>query len=168
VARGHAVRGTTRDPARRAAIEAAGAEAFVGDPDRIATLTAALDHATVLCVLLGCATGPDARVAALHDTRLEMLLQRTVDSTVRGIVYEAAGTLTGPVLERGAEVVSSACEDSHIPYVLLGDPHGNTVTGPMQTMVIAQRKRGSPPRTASWAGASTGGATAACPCAPTV
>lgn len=128
MARGHAVRGTTRDPARGAAIEAAGAEAFVGDPDRVATVAPALDHATVLCVLLGCATGPDARVAALHDTRLEMLLQRTIDSTVRGIVYEAAGTLTGPVLERGAEVVSSACEDAHIPYVLLGiDPADHEV-----------------------------------------
>jgi uncharacterized protein YbjT (DUF2867 family) len=119
VADGHAVRGTTRDLARRAAIEAAGAEAFVGDPDRVATVAPALDHATVLCVLLGSATGSAAHVAALHSTRLEMLLQRTLDSTVRGIVYEAAGTLDGPVLERGAEAVTAACEDSHIPYVLL-------------------------------------------------
>src|SRR5215207_8609121 len=35
---GHAVRGTTRDPARAGAIAAAGAEPCVGDPDRIATL----------------------------------------------------------------------------------------------------------------------------------
>ena len=41
-AAGHAVRGTTRDPARGAAIAAAGAEPYVGDPDRIATLMEAL------------------------------------------------------------------------------------------------------------------------------
>jgi len=38
VAAGHAVRGTTRDPARTEAIRVAGAEAYVGDPDRIGTL----------------------------------------------------------------------------------------------------------------------------------
>ena len=37
-AAGHAVRGTTRDPARAAAIAAAGAEPYVGDPDRIGSL----------------------------------------------------------------------------------------------------------------------------------
>ncbi|HEX5146304.1 MAG TPA: hypothetical protein VFV85_04720, partial [Conexibacter sp.] len=45
-ARGHAVRGTTRDEAGRAAIEAAGAEAWIGDPDRIATISYALDGVT--------------------------------------------------------------------------------------------------------------------------
>ena len=41
-AAGHAVRGTTRDPARADAIAAAGAEPYVGDPDRVATLMEAL------------------------------------------------------------------------------------------------------------------------------
>ena len=121
---GHAVRGTTRDPTRRAAIEAAGAEPFLGDPDRVATIAPALDHVGVMCLLLGCATGPPERLAALHGTRLEMLLQRMLDTTVRAVVYEAAGTVDADVLSAGAQRVRRACERSLIPYVLLGaDPH---------------------------------------------
>ena len=56
--RGHAVRGTTRTEARRAAIEAAGAEVWIGDPDRIATICYALDGVTILCWLMGSASGP--------------------------------------------------------------------------------------------------------------
>src|ERR687897_2702608 len=54
-AAGHAVRGTTRDPARFAAIEAAGAEPYLGDPDRIATLMEALAGVSIVCWLMGTA-----------------------------------------------------------------------------------------------------------------
>jgi nucleoside-diphosphate-sugar epimerase len=124
---GHAVRGTTRDYHGRAAIEAAGAEAFVGDPDRVGTLVGALEHVAVACLLLGCATGTPAQLAALHGTRLEMLLERMLDTTVRGVVYETAGAVDGAVLRAGGERVRGACERSCIPYVLLNaDPadHG--------------------------------------------
>ena len=119
VARGHAVRGTTRDPETCAAIEDAGAEAFVGDPDVIATLAPALDRVTVACVLLGSAGGPPAALTALHSTRLEMLLTRIIDTTVRGVVYEAAGLVSPELLEAGAALVRERCEDSRIPYVVL-------------------------------------------------
>jgi len=102
---GHAVRGTTRDRSGVAAIEKAGAEAVVGDPDRVATLVEALDHVTVLCILLGSASGAAAELAALHGTRLEMLLTKTVDTTARGVVYEAAGTVDPSLLREGAERV---------------------------------------------------------------
>ena len=46
VAAGHAVRGTTRDQANAGAIRAAGAEPYVGDPDRIGTLMDALAGVT--------------------------------------------------------------------------------------------------------------------------
>ena len=92
-ARGHAVRGTTRDPARVDAIEAAGVEAYVGDPDRIATLAPALEHVGVACLLLGSAIGDPEQLEALHGTRLEMLLTRMLDTTVRGVVYECAGSV---------------------------------------------------------------------------
>jgi uncharacterized protein YbjT (DUF2867 family) len=126
-ARGHAVRGTTRDPGRRAELEAAGAEPFVGDPDRVATLGPALAHVGVACLLLGSATGPEEQVAALHGTRLEMLLERMLDTTVRGIVYEAVGTVPATVLSAGAERVRHACERSLIPYVLLTADPSDTV-----------------------------------------
>lgn len=123
-ARGHAVRGTTRKATRRVEIEAAGAEAFVGDPDRIGTLASALDHVGVVCMLLGSATGTRRQLAALHGTRLDMLLERMLDTTVRGVVYDAAGTVAPDVLEAGQERVRYACARSLIPYVVLSaDPH---------------------------------------------
>ena len=121
--RGHAVRGTTRDPSRAAEIEAAGAEAWVGDPDRIGTLTYALDGVTILCWLMGSARGSDEQLAALHGTRLQMLLERTIDTTVRGLVYEAAGSVDPALLDAGAETVRAACTKSEIPNALLdADP----------------------------------------------
>jgi len=70
VAEGHAVRAVTRAPARRAEIEAAGCECWIGDPDRIGSLRYALDNVTVLLWLLGTATG--SNVEALHLSRLRM------------------------------------------------------------------------------------------------
>jgi putative NADH-flavin reductase len=125
--RGHVVRGTTRDPARAAEIEAAGAEAVVADPDRMATLVPALDHVSVAVVLLGSASGPDEGVAALHGPRLEMLLSKVLDTTVRGFVYQAAGSVDAALLREGGELVRRVCEGSRIPYALLSvapGPHG--------------------------------------------
>jgi uncharacterized protein YbjT (DUF2867 family) len=119
VARGHAVRGTTRRAEGVVAIEAVGAEAFVGDPDVVGTLTPAFEQVTVACVLLASASGPPERLAALHGTRLEMLLTKLVDTTVRGVVYEAAGNVDPAVLDSGAALVSERCEDARIPYALL-------------------------------------------------
>jgi uncharacterized protein YbjT (DUF2867 family) len=116
---GHVVRGTTRAAGGRARIEQAGADAIVADPDRIATLAPALEHVGVVCVLLGSAIGEPARVAALHTTRLDMLLTRIVDTTVRGIVYEAAGRVDRTLLADGAARVRAFCQDSRIPCAVL-------------------------------------------------
>jgi putative NADH-flavin reductase len=119
IARGHTVRGTTRDPAKRSAIEAAGAEAAIADPDRVVTLVPAFEHVAVAYVLLGSAGGDPS----LHGTRLDMLLHRMVDTTVRGIVYEARGSADSALLEAGAAIVSAVSADARIPYVLLdADP----------------------------------------------
>jgi uncharacterized protein YbjT (DUF2867 family) len=122
-AAGHAVRGTTRDPDRRAEIEAAGAEPFVGDPNLVGTLAPALAHVGVACILLGSATGTEEQLTALHGTRLDMLLERMLDTTVRGVVYQAAGSVDPALLSVGAGRVRYACERSLIPYELLSaDP----------------------------------------------
>jgi nucleoside-diphosphate-sugar epimerase len=127
-AAGHAVRGTTRDPDRRAEIEAVGVEAFVGDPDRVGTLARALEHVGVACVLLGSAVGDPEQLAALHGTRLDMLMERMLDTTVRGIVYESAGTAPAEVLREGASRVRYACERNLIPYALLdADPSDHEI-----------------------------------------
>jgi hypothetical protein len=122
-ARGHAVRGTSRDPSRLAAIEAEGVEPYGGDPDRVATLAPAFDRVSVACVLLGSAAGDPETLVALHGPRLEMLLLRMLDTTIHGVVYEAAGTVDARVLGAGAQIVSTACRRSLIPYALLdADP----------------------------------------------
>jgi nucleoside-diphosphate-sugar epimerase len=118
-AAGHAVRGTTRDPARTAAIAAAGAEPYVGDPDRIATLMEALSGVTIVCWLMGTASGDAERVAALHDGRLRMLSEKLVDTPVRGVVHEAAGPLPPSVFARGRAVALAAHETWRIPLELL-------------------------------------------------
>jgi nucleoside-diphosphate-sugar epimerase len=79
---GHAVRGTTRGE-HTAAIAAAGAEPYVGDPDRIATLMDALHGVTIVCWLAG--------TIDLPDGRLRMLWEKIVDTGVRGMVHEGAG-----------------------------------------------------------------------------
>ena len=123
VSRGHAVRGTTRSSARLEAIEAAGAEAVLGDPDVVGTLVRWFEHVGVACVLLGSAAGTPEQLAALHGPRLDMLLARMLDTTVRGVVYEAAGSVGPALLEAGATLVRERCEDSRIPYALLrADP----------------------------------------------
>ena len=86
---GHAVRGTTRDAGRVDAIAAAGAEPYVGDPDRIGTLMGALHGVTVVMWLLGSASGE--RAEELHAGRLRMLCEKLVDTPVRGLVYETGG-----------------------------------------------------------------------------
>jgi hypothetical protein len=110
-AQGHAVRFVTRTDARRAEIEAAGGECWIGDPDRIGSLRYALDNVTVLLWLLG----PASHSAGdLHGSRLTMMLERTIDTTVRGVVYE--GT------EAGAEEVRRMAAYNEIPHAILDAP----------------------------------------------
>jgi hypothetical protein len=117
VADGHAVRAVTRSEERRADIEAAGCECWIGDPDRIGTLRYALDNVTVLLWLLGTAKGP--HVADLHGSRLRMMLDKVTDTTVRGVLYEAAGTVDAQALQRGAAEVARAQGLNEIPGALL-------------------------------------------------
>ena len=114
---GHAVRGTTRDASGLEAIEAAGAEGVVADPDRLGTLMGALAGVTAVCWLLGSAD--DA--AALHGDRLGTFMERLVDTPVRGFLYEAAGTVDAALLGQGAAIVREAAHTWRIPLELV-DP----------------------------------------------
>ena len=117
VAEGHAVRAVTRHKVRRPEIEAAGCECWIGDPDRIGTLRYALDNVTVLLWLLGTATGPN--VAELHGPRLRMMLDKVTDTTVRGVLYEAAGSVGTEAFASGIAEVERAREVNEIPGALL-------------------------------------------------
>jgi hypothetical protein len=123
VAEGHAVRAVTRREEGRVRIEAAGCECWIGTPDVIGTLRYALDNVTILLWLLGTAEGPAEQVAALHGSRLRMMLEKTADTTVRGVVYEAAGTVAPDILAAGVEEVRRARRTNEIPYALIdADP----------------------------------------------
>ena len=122
-AAGNVVRITTRTEAGRAAIEAAGAECWIGTPDRLATLRRALDGVAVACWLLGNACGTPAELEELHNSRLEFFATQTIDTTIRGLVYEAAGTVGGPTLARGGELIAQAAAFNSIPLEILdADP----------------------------------------------
>jgi len=106
-AEGHAPRMATLDPADRVQIEAAGGECVVADPDRVGTLRYALDNVTILMWLLG-----DEDAEPLHGSRWKMMLERTIDTTVRGVLYER-GTDGGEALTR------QMAEYNGIPYAIL-------------------------------------------------
>jgi uncharacterized protein YbjT (DUF2867 family) len=120
-AAGHAVRGTTRAREHTAEIEAAGAEPVLADPDRLGTLMKQLHGVSLLCWLMGSAEGATAE--ALHGPRLRTLLERLVDTPVRGVVYEAAGSVLPEVLAGGAAAVREASARWSIPAeVVEADP----------------------------------------------
>ena len=101
-AAGHAVRGTTRG-AHVAEIMAAGAEPYIGDPDRIGTLMEALHGVAIVVWLAGGLDIPEGRV--------RMFWEKIVDTGVRGVVHEGAGE----------EIAREASERWQIPLET-GDP----------------------------------------------
>lgn len=123
VGRGHALRITTRTESGRAAIEAAGAECVIGTPARLASLRYALENVTVACWLLATASGSPAQLRELHGSRLAFFVQQTIDTTVRGLVYEAAGTVDATTLASGSELVTERAAYNAIPLAVLdADP----------------------------------------------
>lgn len=124
-AEGHAVRIVTRRESRRAEIEATGAECFVGSPDRLVTLRAALEHVTIVCWMLATAKGDDPHaVRALHGSRLEQFMGSTIDTTVRGVVYEAGGSdVPRDLLAAGERIVTEKAARNAIPVeIVRADP----------------------------------------------
>lgn len=104
---GHAVRFVTRHEAFRSEIEAAGGECWIGTPDVVGTLRYALENVTILMWLLG-----TVDEAPLHGSRLRMMLEKTTDTTVRGVVYEL-GT------PEGVAEMEHARATNEIPFTLL-------------------------------------------------
>jgi uncharacterized protein YbjT (DUF2867 family) len=105
--RGHAVRGTSRDPRRFEDIAAAGAEPVIADPDRLGTVLPHLQGVTVVCWLMGPVPEP-----ALHDERLRSMLEKLVDTPVRGFVYEDGG---------GADIVRQAEKTFRMPVAVVDE-----------------------------------------------
>jgi hypothetical protein len=120
-ASGHAVRVTTRTEDGRAAIEQTGAECWIGTPDRLATLRGALANVTIACWMLAGAHGESDAVRALHGSRLEFFLTQAIDTTVRGLIYDATpGHVPADALAEGERLVRKLTELNAIPMALLG------------------------------------------------
>jgi hypothetical protein len=120
IGEGHAVRLVTGDAERRGEIERRGAECLLGTPDRLATLRGALEHVTIACWLLADASEDLDLARALHGPRLKQFLCGAIDTTLRGFVYEAGGSLLPPeLLAQGKQIVSETAARNSIPAAIL-------------------------------------------------
>lgn len=123
---GHKVRGTSRTPEGCAAIAKDGIEAVQADPDRLGTVLATLADVSALCWLMGSAEGEG--VEALHGPRWQSMVERLVDTPVRGAVYEAAGTVPAVLIDEGAAIARQASETFRMPIeVVEADPADHPV-----------------------------------------
>jgi uncharacterized protein YbjT (DUF2867 family) len=122
LAEGWAVRGTSRREEGLAAIEAAGIEPALADPEQPGTLLDLVGDVAVLVLALGSAGGDPELVAAVHGPRLESLVERLVDTPVRGVVYEASGSTDPELLAGGAETLRRAARTWRIPVELVEAP----------------------------------------------
>ena len=125
VGAGWLVRGTTRSAGATEDILAAGLEAAVADPDQGASILDQVADVTLVFWLMGSAMGGPEAVGALHGPRLERVLEKLVDTPVRGFVYEAAGSVPPEHLERGREIVRVAGERWRIPVALVDQDPGD-------------------------------------------
>jgi uncharacterized protein YbjT (DUF2867 family) len=119
---GWAVRGTSRREEGMKAIEAAGIEPVLADPESPATVLDLVGDVAAVYWLLGSATGEPENVEAIHGSRLERLLERLVETPVRRFVYEAYGSVDPEVLAGGAALVERAAETWRIPVEVLRSP----------------------------------------------
>jgi nucleoside-diphosphate-sugar epimerase len=119
---GWQVRGTSRTEAGLKAVADAGIEPAVADPDRAGGVLELIDDVAVVVWALGSATGSADGVAAVNGPRLERVLERLVDTPVRGFVYEGAGSAPEQVLAEGATTVRAAGERWRIPVAVVTTP----------------------------------------------
>ncbi len=124
LAEGWAVRGTSRREEGLEAIEAAGIEPALADPERPGTLLDLVGDAAVVYWLLGSATGDEENLEAIHGPRLERFLERLVETPVRRFVYEAAGSVGPAILARGRAAVEAASRTWRIPAEIVDRPIG--------------------------------------------
>ena len=121
---GWQVRGTSRGSDGVEAIQAAGFDGSEADPDRPGTVLELCGDVAVVVWLLGSAAGEQEVLSAIHGPRLERLLEKLVDSPVRGFAYEAAGSVDPGVLSAGREIVERAGETWRIPVAFLTSERG--------------------------------------------
>ncbi len=117
---GWAVRGTSRSQEGAERISASGLEGAVADPNRVGTVLDHVGDVAVVVWALGEASGPSS--SDVNGPRLERVLERLVDTPVRGFVFEGPrehpeGTADGPA---ATDIVVHANETWHIPVRIVG------------------------------------------------
>jgi nucleoside-diphosphate-sugar epimerase len=117
---GWTVRGTSRTDAGAERIAATGIEGVVADPDRVGTVLEHVGDVAVVVWALGEATGPT--MLDVNGPRLESMLERLVDTPVRGFVLEGPreqpeGTEEMPA---ATDLVASASDTWHLPVRIVG------------------------------------------------
>jgi uncharacterized protein YbjT (DUF2867 family) len=122
---GWAVRGTSRDAAGLDAIEAAGIDPVRADPEQPGTILELVDDVAIVIWLLGSASGAADNVSAIHGDRLESLLERLVETPVRGFIYEGVGTVDPSLLAGGAELCRNAERTWRIPVTITKTPRSS-------------------------------------------
>jgi uncharacterized protein YbjT (DUF2867 family) len=122
---GWAVRGTSRGAEGLTAIEAAGIEPARADPEQPGEILDLVGDVAIVLWLLGSAGGPAEILAAIHGPRLEALLERLVETPVRGFVYEGVGTVDAEILGSGADLVRNAETTWRIPVAVTHTPRSD-------------------------------------------
>ena len=123
LAEGWQVRGTSRREAGLEPIAAAGIESAHADPSQPGTVLELVGDVAVVVWLLGSAEGSPEELAALHGRALERVLERIVETPVRGFLYEAEGSVDATLLAHGRETVAAASQGWRIPSAALSaDP----------------------------------------------
>jgi nucleoside-diphosphate-sugar epimerase len=119
LAEGWEVRGTSRREESLAPIRAAGIEPAVADPLWPGTVLDLVGDVALVVWALGSAHADGEEggsgVEAIHGDRLERMLERLVETPVRGFVYEAAGSVEAGVLDGGVRAVEAAASTWRIP-----------------------------------------------------
>ena len=121
LSRGWRVRGTSRSREGLDAIAAAGLESALADPDRPGTILELCGDVTALVWLLGSAAGDRELLAAINGARLERLLEKLVDTPVRGVLYETVGSVEPAILAEGSRIVQRAGLTWRMPVATLGE-----------------------------------------------
>ncbi len=136
---GWQVRGTTRDEANFPAIREAGIEPALADPLSVGTVYDHIEGVAIVYWLLGSAAGGDEDLAAVNGARLEALFEKLVDTPVRGLVFEAAGSVDARHLQEGARIAREASERWRIPVELVGADPGEPAAWQAEMLAAGER-----------------------------
>ena len=112
-----------------------GSRRSLADPDRVGDAARAPRGRRPSCSGCSARRPAEEEAAAVHGPRLERMLEKLVDSPVRGFVYEAAGTVDAEVLAGGRRLVREAAERWRIPVRLIE-------ADPRQHRALARRRSG--------------------------